>query len=455
MEPKEGWTAHHVTGAGDVRYWFAFSNEPIADTELRGFSVYARGRIAQTTPFFFNLSGGITGQVGLEYLTGQVEADFLDEQEDCIATDRQSVNWQFERAKALEQWGQTLVKTACRQWKSKRKKDKEDSFRHDYSELFDRIKGLPTQEREDVTQALERIADLEDVSHCDFQVIAKSLLEGVERESVKRVIRRINETRDDALDELIHAVKEWDVISAVSTAEVVAGRIEIVWKLEKYIKEQLPEKAAKGLPDMQTFLKNHPWLLGHEYERLAPADFHHEHGVDKWIEDELHGVDAEVQFEKTDAREGRRFDLLCIKDDSRIMILELMRPGVAADYDHVMRLFRYVTRVETAINEKDTRLQYRNKSVRGFLIADELAKDRSLSTALNTMSAHLDAVTWEALFENVAARYREFLDLLKLKAPEDPRLKGLVAPLVQNATGSTIAAPPPTQPEQTTPNTGS
>jgi len=55
--------------------------------------------MAQATPFFFNLSGGISGQVGLEYLTGQVEADFLDGTEDCIATDRQSVNWQFERAK--------------------------------------------------------------------------------------------------------------------------------------------------------------------------------------------------------------------------------------------------------------------------------------------------------------------------------------------------------------------
>jgi hypothetical protein len=94
-----------------------------------------------------------------------------------------------------------------------------------------------------------------------------------------------------------------------------------------------------------------------------------------------------------------------------------------------MRLFRYVTRIESSINEKDTRAQFRHKSVRGILIADEITKDGSLSRALNTMSAQIDAVTWRKLFEDVAARYREFLDLLKLKAPDDPRLKGLIMPV--------------------------
>jgi hypothetical protein len=428
-EPNIGWTDANISGVGDLRFWFGFLKEPITDPELRGFSVYSRGRMAQATPFFFNLTGGIGGQVGLEYLTGQVEADFLDGVEDCIATDRQSVNWQFERAKALEQWGQDLVKRACREWKARREKQKKDQFRHDYSEFFGRIDKLPKQERDDVYEALDRIAELENVSHQDFTVIAGSILSGVERESVKRVIRRINETRDDALDELITAIKEWDVISAVATAEVVAGRIEIINKFKQHIEERLPEKAVKGMPDMQTFLKERPWLLGHEYERLSPADFHHEQGVDKWIEEDLLQADEELPFKRDDERDGRRFDLLCIKDDARIVVLELMRPGIPADYDHVMRLFRYVTRIESSINEKDTRAQFRHKSVRGILIADEITKDGSLSRALNTMSAQIDAVTWRKLFEDVAARYREFLDLLKLKAPDDPRLKGLIMPV--------------------------
>src|SRR5439155_19043376 len=94
------------------------------------------------------------------------------------------------------------------------------------------------------------------------------------------------------------------------------------------------------------------------------------------------------------------------------------------------------------INEKDTRQQFRNKSVRGLLIADDFAKDAALSDTLNNLSAALDAVTWRGLFDNVAARYKEFLDLLKLKAPDDPRIKGLLLP----PPDSTATRPPPAAP---------
>ena len=134
------------------------------------------------------------------------------------------------------------------------------------------------------------------------------------------------------------------------------------------------------------------------------------------------------EFERADERDGRRFDLLCILDDARIMILELMRPGKPADYDHLSRLNRYVTRVSGAINQTDTRSGHRNKAVRGLLIADRSVNDRSFNETLSMLSAKLDVVTWDRLFRDVSARYKEFLELLRLKSPDDPRLRGLVAP---------------------------
>lgn len=236
---------------GKVQFWFGFTKAPIAEPELRGISVFARGRIAQATPFFFNLTGGIDGQVGLEYLTGQLRADFLDEAEDCIATDRQSINWQFDKARALEVWGQTKVKELCRDWKKRRSQRNEDKFRHDYSDLFQRIEHLPSQEKEDVITSLDKIAQIERIEEKDFQIIATSLLAGVERESVKKIIRRINAASDEAVFELVAAVKEWDVVSAVTTAEVVAGKIEIIKKFQSLIKNRTKEKGAAGELDMQ------------------------------------------------------------------------------------------------------------------------------------------------------------------------------------------------------------
>lgn len=419
-----GWTDEDVEGFGSVSYWFSFLNVTIKDPELRGVSVFARDRIAQTTPFFFNLAGGINGQVGLEYLTGQVKANELDAAVDHIATPRQMVNWQFGNAPILEKWGQAKIKELCSEWKKRREERNLDKFRHDYSEFYPRINALARQEKKDVMAALEKIAGLDRVEEEDFKIIANSMINGVERESVKKVIMRINAASEEALPELYEAIKEWDIISAVAIAEVVTGRIEIIKQFKKYIDERLPEKAPGDQLDMQKFIAAYPWLLGQQYADLRPADFHRERGVDKWIEDELKEVDKE--YASTDEREGRRFDLLCIKNEWQILVLELMRPGLSLDYDHVMRLNRYVTRMQTAINEMGTAPEFQNKTVYGLLIADGIAKDSSLGVTVQALRQSLDMVTWNGLFTKVEASYRDILEMQRMKAPEDPRIKGMV-----------------------------
>ncbi len=423
-EPEKGWKTYDLKGFGKIQYWFGFTKLPINEKELRGVSVFARDRVAQFSPFFFNLTGGINGQVGLEYLTGQVKADALDEKDDYIATDRQTVNWQFEKPMLLEEWGQEKIKELCKNWKKRRDQSKIDRFKNQYSEFNERIKRLTSQEKKDVTTALDKIAVIERINVEDFRVIANSMIQGVERESVKKIIKRINETDKEALPELIDAIQEWDIISAVSTAEVVFGKIEIIEKFKKLIDKRTPEKSAKGKLDMQEFIKDYPWLLGQKYEHLIPADFHHEKGVDKWIEDEI--MSANKEFARGDKKEGRRFDLLCMVNDWEVVILELMRPGEKIDYDHVMRLNRYVTRVETAIDSRGTSKEYKNKKVSGLLIADDRGEDNSLKSTVKSFSQYLETLTWKGLFETVQGRYRIYLDILKMKAPDDPRIKGIV-----------------------------
>jgi hypothetical protein len=419
-----GWTTEKIDGFGEVSYWFGFLNETIKDAELRGVSVFARDRVAQTTPFFFNLTGGINGQVGLEYLTGQVKANTLDDAVDYIATPRQTVNWQFGNAPILEKWGQNKIKELCSDWKKRRELINLEKFKHDYSEYYPRIKALANQEQKDVFSALERIASLERVEEEDFKVIANSLISGVERESVKKIIMGINTASEDALPELYEAIKEWDIISAVAIAEVVTGRIEIIKQFKKHIDERLPEKAPGEQPDMQKFVAEYTWLLGQQYADLRPADFYKEKGVDKWVEDELKEVNKE--YIKTDEREGRRFDLLCVKNEWQVLILELMRPKVPLDYDHVMRLNRYVTRIQTAITGMGTMPEFQNKTVYGLLIADNIAKDASLGATVQALRQNLDILTWNGLFIKVEASYKDILEMQRMKAPDDPRIKGLV-----------------------------
>ncbi len=423
--PQDGWQTENINGFGNINYWFGFLRETIKDAELRGISVFARKRVAQFTPFHFNLTGGFNGQLGLEYLTGQVKAETLDEKNDFIATDRQTVNWQFPTAQVLEKWGQVKLKALCKEWKRRKDQKNIDKFRHNYGEFYERIEHLQDQEKEDLLLALDKISTLERIEPNDFKIIASSMISGIERESVKKIIKRINSVKDEAAGELLNAIKEWDIISAVSTAEVVYGKLEIIKQFNNLLKERTKEKAPKGQIDMQTFIKEYPWILGPDYEQLSPADFDHERGVDNWIKEIILETNKEPAFKGN--KENKRFDLICIKNDFLIVVLELMRPDKAADYDHASRLVRYVTRIKAGVDSKGSQERFKRMSVYGLLIADNIAKDPSLTGYFQTNRSYMDYVSWFGLFDVVSARYKDFFEILKNKAPEDPRIKGLIS----------------------------
>jgi len=60
---------------------------------MAGVRIYCRGKIAAQT-HIFNMKAGFTGEYDIRsYLVGQLYADWLDESEDLIRTDRQDILW--------------------------------------------------------------------------------------------------------------------------------------------------------------------------------------------------------------------------------------------------------------------------------------------------------------------------------------------------------------------------
>src|SRR5205823_7945690 len=119
-----------------VKWWMGFTKEPIKIADARGIRIMARGRLAQA-PFFFDLSGGAFGQLGIQYMTGVVEAEQLDKDSDFIGTDRQGILWDEPLPTALKKWGQDKVTELLRVWSEARRKANE-------TELLDKAAGFNT-----------------------------------------------------------------------------------------------------------------------------------------------------------------------------------------------------------------------------------------------------------------------------------------------------------------------
>lgn len=93
-----------------VNGWVGYSKESYRDDLMAGVRIYCRRKIAAQTNSF-NIKSGFTGENSIRsYLVGQLNADWLDEDEDLIQTDRRDLLWSHELGKAFEEWGQSIVK---------------------------------------------------------------------------------------------------------------------------------------------------------------------------------------------------------------------------------------------------------------------------------------------------------------------------------------------------------
>lgn len=89
---------------------------------LRGITLYAHGRMVNASEFF----GVGESSHFYSYLTGWLDVDFVDEQEeDLISTDRQSLSWDLPITSELRENMKQLLSLVERNWRIQRKTDRQ------------------------------------------------------------------------------------------------------------------------------------------------------------------------------------------------------------------------------------------------------------------------------------------------------------------------------------------
>ena len=92
-----------------INGWVAYAKNPYKDDLMAGIRIYCRGKIAAQTSVF-GRRAGFTGEHNVRsYLVGELRADWLDEDDDLIQTDRRDILWSDELGTAFQEWGQRVV----------------------------------------------------------------------------------------------------------------------------------------------------------------------------------------------------------------------------------------------------------------------------------------------------------------------------------------------------------
>lgn len=407
--PEKGIGTTEISGFGSIQWWAGFTEKPIRVEDARGIAVLARGKLVQT-PFFFDLSGGMQGQHGLQYLTGEVIADLLDEDSDLVATDRASVRWEHEQAELLLNWGQDKVRELLRAWSKGRQKKQKDRLR-DTTKYMERIARFPEREQKELLNAIEALSRIETIDDDRLDELVAILIRAFENDHFMAIIRSLNEASESAQGEIVELIQEWDLLEALATAQQVRGRVEIIRTFRRMIEHKVPEK-----PDMQDYVRDHPWLLNATWEMMA-----HEQSLDRVIADQFN---IEAELVEGDATGRKRLDFFVIGDSGTAVVVEVKRPGNLVGRPELEQLEAYVDYLRE-FNGQSTGSQRRRNLVVGCFVYSRI-KSGQQSKIDRMKRDGIEIVTWDQLLENAERQHREFLEVVKARAPQDdPRIQAI------------------------------
>ena len=253
---RDDWGESEVDGK-TVRWWIGFTEKPIREKELQGISVLARGKLVQR-PFFFQQTAGAEGQLGQEYLVGEVQADWLDEgfdiETDLIQANRDQLQLEDERLASFVEWGQGLLREALREWSSIRQRRVAD--RLNIQEFDDLLERLTPEERNRMTRVARAVAAIPAIEVDDARSLVSSLVDAHQDTIVRGLLENIDADEPEFQTRIWEVINEFALIDARRNQTVIEARLKAIAELRQFV-----DSGALEVPTIHEHIKRHPWLL--------------------------------------------------------------------------------------------------------------------------------------------------------------------------------------------------
>ena len=405
---SDGW-AEEELALGSVRWWIGFTEKPLEDQSLQGISVLARGKMVQR-PFLFQRAQGVGGQLGQEYLVGEVQADWLDEGED-IDTDRVQANrdqLQLEDAELDDfiTWGQRRLAWALRRRNDLRREVAVEKFeveaqtqalftdftkgeRRRYLGLARTVAGLDEMTPDGVFQAMKAVVDARDDVH------------------VRQMWEEIEEEDPDVQLRIWDIVHRFGLIDARRNQTIIEARLKAINELRRFVSE-----GATEVPTIHRHVKANTWLLDPRWHLLG---------------DEVDISELDIEYDP-EFDEGLRLDYLFalgtsgLADRDELVVVEIKRARKAnktihrATDQHVSKFLGYVTAAH-AHAQRNTN----PPTVTGLMVAQDFtpAGLRLKNTLEQPTNPRMMFRTWDRVIHDTERLHMSWLEAERRRGNEE------------------------------------
>ena len=368
----------------------------------------ARGKMVQR-PFLFARSQGVTGQLGQEYLIGEVQADWLDEgssiETDHIQANRDQLQLEDPELGSFLAWGRERIQWALKRRNDLRRKAREDEALKvpELKELFD---IFTDSEKRLYARIAEQVSRIPEISQRDTITIMQSIVDARDDVQIRKMWEAIDVLNEDIQPHLWHIIDQFGLIDARRNLTVINARIEAIDQLKRYVID-----GAREIPEIHDHIKQHPWLIDPRWHL-----YDDEVNIERWG----------ISYQR-DRGSGRDIDFLFAlqmtqpspSDD--VIVVEIKRARDTdghvrlADGDDVNRFHQYVL---AAVNH--LRVTTAPPRVTGLMIAQAFTENadqirRSLET---TREADLSFRTWEEIIKQTEQLHRGWLAVESRRAEQ-------------------------------------
>lgn len=417
-----------------VKGWVAYAKTPYKDDLMAGVRIYCRGKIAAQTAIF-NKSAGFRGEHNVRsYLVGELHADWLDEKEDLIQTDRRDIMWSDELCAAFEEWGQKIV---LRIGKLSR-----DPMRKTVKELFfktgrvkERIQErYPSEDDEAITQKALYLSEMfgKSISRAEAEneEVVKPLVDLsiliAPTVTLDDAMSKATEKNQTTLTAIISLLRTARIAELSSFGKVAEQRIEVIKRLE----ELKNDKNTKEL-QLQKLIEDAPWLINPEWAPVTKNQTLEtlRREFENYYEEKTGKSISLSDFDNPD----KKPDFVLLNHDNRAQIVEIKRPKHELTNEEMDRIIEYHNLMKKFLKDP-SHADFRKKIANDFtitLVCDEIKLTGAQEGAYDGYESQkkLTRVRWSSFLLRVKEAHSDFLEVarknlkqLSQKEKKQPRL---------------------------------
>ncbi len=394
--------------------WVAYAKESYRDELMAGVRIYCRGKIAAQTPLF-NLRSGFTGEYQVRsYLVGELQADWLDETEDLIQTDRRDILWSDDLGRQFETWGQSVVKLIGTLSREPIKKQVTADFLKAGNVLARIEQQFPGAEWKPIRETTLQIAkmmggrlregEIDDQEHVD-SLVQLSLMLGPHL-TLDNTLREAAEEGEGAVSVLAQILRTARVAELSSYGMIAEKRVQVIEKIMG-----LKDDPAKLEQALQESIEEAPWLINPQWSPItsnqALSTLKTE--FEKYYKKET-GTDIILNnFDKTD----KRPDFVLSSQDFGLQIIEIKRAGHKIKNAEWDRIQVYIETMENFLN-LDGHEEFKAIFKRFFitLVCDEIGLTGAQLKAFDSYKSDrvVEHITWSNFLRRTQHMHQDFLN---------------------------------------------